>query len=188
MDKRSFIDLYGVKYPHLNDNPQYLAAQIGRAFNTVLAYAFRNNLENYDLYSKTYTDIEVLQDTNGTYYSNVPVRIMQLPDNAESVRRITATQDQKTILFMPVPKDSWSTFDLLDVSKVSKSCTYSITNNRVEFAQKPATTRVAMDVVRTFLDIDDNEEISIPSGMEQLFEDHLSAFINGTPAPNKTNV
>lgn len=188
MDKRSFIDLYGVKFGHLNDNPAYLAAQIGRAFATVCSYAFRNDLAQYSLYSKSYSGITIEEDTYGTYYATPPVRLMQLPDSAESVRRIYATHDQKSILFIAVPKDSWADFELLEVSKVSKYIPYSVTNSRVEFAKKSPVPTVTMDLVRSFIDYDDNDEVPIPSGMEQLFEDCLSAFINGTPPPNKLNV
>lgn len=188
MDKRSLIDLYGVRYPHLNDNPLYLAAQIERAYATVLAYAFRNNFSNYSLYTKDYSDIAVEQDTNGRYYSRVPVRLMQLPDDAESVRRITATQDPITIIFVPVPRDSWDSFALMDVDKVSTYVPYSVTNGRVEYAKKPPVTTVTMGLVRAFMNYDDSDEAPIPSGMETMFEQTLESFLNGTPPPNKLNV
>lgn len=188
MDKRSFIDLYGVKYQALNDNPAYLSAQIGRAFATVCSYAFRTDLAQYSLYSKSYPGVAIEEDAYGTYYSTVPVRLMQLPDSAESVRRIHATHDQKTLLFIAIPKDSWTDFELLDVSKVSRYIPYSVTNDRVEYAKKPPVSTVTMDLVRAFMDYSDNDEVQIPSGMEQLFEECLNAFLNGTPPPNKLNV
>jgi Zn-dependent M32 family carboxypeptidase len=188
MDKRSWLDLFGVRHPDFNSNPQYLSAQIERAFNSVIAYAFRNDYSSFDLYTKSYPNIAVATDTYGTYYSTVPVRLVQLKDNAESVRRIHALKDQLSILFVPIPKDSWSTFNLLDVSKVSKYVGYSITNNRVEYSRHPSVSTVTMDLVRAFMDYEDNEEIPMPSGMEQMFEQLVQSFLQGTPPPNKLNV
>lgn len=188
MDKRSWIDLFCVRHPHLNDNPQYIAAQVERAFNTILIFSFRNDYSNFDLYSKRYSGIEVTQDSEDTWYSDVPVRLIQLPDTAESVRRITASKDQKTIIFVSVPKDSWSTFNLLDVSKVSAYIPYSVTNGRVEYARKPPVESVSMDLVRAFMDYDDNEEIPVPAGHEQEFEQLIETFLQGTPPPNKVNL
>lgn len=188
MDKRSWIDYFGVRWPDLNSNPQYLAAVIERSLITVLASVFKKDTGNWDLYAKSYPDIPVEQDVNGTYFATVPVRIIQLPGSQEGVLRITATEDQKTILFVSVPKDSWSTFNLLDVSKISTLVPFSLTNNRVEFANKPATTKVTMDVVRAFMDLGDNEEVAIPAGHELEFEQMVTQMITGTPPPNKSNV
>jgi len=188
MDKRSWIDFYGVKFSDLNDNPQFLAAVIERALMAILTYAFRGDTANWDLYTKSFPDIDVEIDSNGNYFSTVPVRIIQLPDSAESIRRITATGDQKTIIFISVPKDSWSDFELLDVSKVSKYIPYSITNNRIEYAKKPPVLKVTADIVRAFMDLDDSDEVSIPAGHEQEFEQLVTSMISGTPPPNKLNV
>jgi len=188
MDKRSWIDYFGVRYPDLNSNPQYIAAVVERALSTILAFSFRNDISNYDLYCKAFPDIPIEQDTYGQYYSTVPVRIIQLPDCAESVRRITATQDPLTIEFIPVPKDSWSEFALSDISKVSKLCPYTITNNRVEYMRKPPVPAVTMDIVRAFMDLDDSDEVSIPAGHEQEFEQLVATMLTGTPPPNKVNV
>jgi hypothetical protein len=194
MDKRSWLDLYGTRYPEFNSHPQYLAAQIERAFNVILAYAFRNDYSNFDLYTKGYPDVEVSQDAYGTWHAEMPlndvggrIRIVQLPDAAEGVRRITAIKDQKTVVFVPIPKDAWSTFFLLEVNKVSKYTPYSITNNRVEFAKEPPVPTVTLDIVRAFMDYGDNEDIPVPAGHEQEFEQLIASFIQGTPPPNKLN-
>jgi len=188
MDKRSWLDFYGRRYPDTNDNPKYLSAVVERALTTILAFVFRNDTANWDLYAKSFPSIAVELDAYGNYYSTVPVRIIQLPGSQESVLRITATEDPLTIIFVPVPKDSWSSFALLDVDKVSKYIPFSVTNNRVEYAKKPPVTVVTMDVVRAFMDYADDEEVSIPAGHEQEFEQMVQTMLTGTPPPNKVNV
>ena len=188
MDKRSWLDYYGVRFPDLNSNPQYIAAVVERALGTILAASFKNDPSNYDLYTKSFPGIDVQRDAYDTYFSTVPVRIIQLPDSAESVRRITATNDQFSIEFIPVPKDSWSEFALLDISKVSSLVPYTITNNRVEYMKKPPVTLVTMDIVRAFMDMEDSEEVSIPAGHEHEFEQLVATMLTGTPPPNKVNV
>lgn len=187
MDKRSWIDLVGVRFPQYNSNPKYVAAQLERTFNFILYYAFRSNLSNFDMYTREY-EATIQQDSRGTWYSNIPVKLVQLPDNLEQVRRITATGDKKTILFCGIPKDAWSSFNLLDVSKVSEYTPYTVTNGRVEYFNEPPVKTVLMDLVRCFTDYADDEQIPCPSGQDQVFEQILESFLNGAQIPEKYNM
>jgi hypothetical protein len=54
--------------------------------------------------------------------------------------------------------------------------------------KKPPVPTVTMDIVRAFMDLEDNEEVSIPAGHEQEFEQLVANMLTGTPPPNKVNV
>ena len=202
MDKRSWLDYFGIRYGFLNDNPQYLAAVVERAHKSLLVDAVKKNTSAFDLFTQTYPNprnpetITVQQDEYGTWYTKSPVRLTKFLDDANSVRRITATEDQLSIEFIPVPKDSWSEFALLDISKVSKLVAYCVTNNRIEYYKEPPLKSIKLDLVRLFMDYFDDEEVAIPESgsgggqysSEAIFEQHVNMFINGTPEPNKSNV
>lgn len=123
-------------------DPRRLQIYIGRAFNTLMYEIFRKDKGSLSLYVKTYTATTVvLQDAiTGVYSSTLPVAIMQLPDVASGVRRVSA-DNGRGIEFVPIDAETVEYLKDLEVSDVNINNVvgyYLRNNKKIEFYNLPS--------------------------------------------------
>ena len=172
MTKEYYVDLIKQKYPHLTN--QEVELWIGRAWNTLLYESFKMDTSSVDFFCKAFYDITVSKDSYDEYYCSLPVRPVQLPDNADGVRRVMGSKNGVDVVFVPVPRDSFGVFAELDVNKVDHAIGFSTKFNKIIWESNPNVDKVKMDIVPMFEDYDDDEEVSAPMG----FDVRLTALVD----------
>lgn len=187
MIKIELIETAHLKHPQL---PARAIEQFcGRVFNKIIYQTFRLDSSNLDLYCKEYTGIGVSYDeATDTYYITLPEQIVQLPDQAEGVRRINRMKG-KGREFVPIKKDSRRVFDSLGTTKIDPTIGYMVTGGRVELERNPnlGEQTLRMDLVIPFEKYDYEDEIYVPSGQDDVFFAMLDQLINGVPVKDKIN-
>ena len=185
MNKQEIIELVVTRFPQVHE--RVAEAWITLAFNQILYEDSRKDPSNFDFYSKTYKNVAILKDPDtDIYYSTLPQQVVQLPDNAEGVRRINAMKGLMPE-FIPLQRDSWDVFAGLDAGKIDHSIGFSPTNERIEYERNPEISKVRMDLVIPFDKYDDDDFINIPSGSDLRIIAIVEQLINGTPPESKLN-
>ena len=167
---------------------EVLDAWITMGFNQLLGQLFRKNLGNFDLYTKRYNGVPVLEDANtGIFYCEYPATIVQTIDVAEGVRRIN-TPRGRGIEFAPMSGDSMQVLPELDVNYVTDVVGFRVFTDRVEFIWLPDDIdTVRMELVVPYSEYDDLEDVKIPGGSDlQLLEIVLNLVL-GTPPRDLKN-
>ena len=123
-------------------DPRRLEIYIGRAFNTLMYDIFRKDTSSLSLYCKTYTARVIAQDSiTGVYSTTLPATIIQLPDAASGVRRVSF--DNGTgIQFVPISAEQAESFQGLDVSNTTINSVpgyFLRHNDKIEFFNMPST-------------------------------------------------
>lgn len=123
-------------------DPRRLNYYIGRAFNTLMYDIFRKEKNSLSLYCKTYTARVIAQDSITRVYSTtLPATIIQLPDAASGVRRVSF--DNGTgLAFVPISAEQAQSFQGLDSANATINPTvgyYLRHNNKIEFFNMPST-------------------------------------------------
>ena len=101
MTKEQFIELVKGKLTSADPNPdtqeKYHEARIelfiSLAMNDIIYQVFYRNMDDKDLYVKTYTvDVE-FDETYQQYFSDLPSNVIQLPNNA-GIHKISPVQQK----------------------------------------------------------------------------------------------
>jgi hypothetical protein len=179
MKKEVLVDLIKQKYPHLTNQETEL--WIGRAWNTLLYESFKMDTSSVDFFCKQFYDIAVAKDTYDEYYCLLPVRPVQLPDNADGVRRVMCNKNGVDVTFVPVPRDSFGVFAELDIDKIDSSVGYSTKYNKIIWERNPNVEKVKMDIVPMFEDYDDEDEVSAPMGFDVRLAFLVDQLMSGIP-------
>jgi hypothetical protein len=195
MTKKQLIELVqkrlnkGSTVPDIYKNAHPLVVQeyISLAFNSIFYAIFKNNPEGLDIYGRWYDDQDVLS-VGGRYYCNLPVSTIQMPDNYSSVRRITKTEDEDGISFLPARTVSASVYNRLGTTERSGAITYSVTN-KIWFKDfKPDITKVNIFQITPFSDMDDTDPVPVPGGQDsQLINGIMGYFIDDFKPDRKTD-
>lgn len=157
------------------------------AFNTHFFMIFKQDLSNYDRFCKTYKNIAVEYDSaTDEYYCTLPIRVPQLPDVQEGVRRINPMKSISR-KFIPLKKDSWEGWSELEAGKVDTSIGYCLDTTRVLWENNPGVDDVKMDIVRPFSEYEDTEDIPIPAGADVQIVDIVRKLMATTPNHDKQN-
>lgn len=184
MNKLELIETLHARFP--NSSPGEIEFQAGRAFNQIMYDVFRNDLSNLDLYAKEYIDVPVLKNVStDEYYCILPEEICQFPDHAEGVRRVRKMKS-KSLDFVPIQKDSESTFEAL-TGGFDSTIGYSVAPDRIIWESNPGVSKVRMDLVIPFEKYDYEDTIYVPSGQDENFQLAIAKFLEGAPAENNKN-
>ncbi len=184
MTKIQLIEIINKRLPK-KMLPQMMAMYIGQAFNELLFPLFRANISNLDLFTKTYSDVNVDYDSaQDVYYSTLPVAIVQLPVAGEGVRDIRLMKE-KGIKFVPMTTVAMS---ILNDESITSVIGYCIRNNRIEYDSKLSTNSLLlMRIVRPFEAIDEDEQVYIPAGMNEKLIEMVLSLALGIPVDKMTN-
>jgi hypothetical protein len=121
------------------------------------------------------------------YYSLLPVSVIQLPDAANGVRRITGMQNHYTTEYIPLKRDSWDIWVRNNVAATSKENGYCVRIDRVEYFKKPIHETVKMDIIPMYDAYDDTDDIPIPSGADVKLLEIMINLMQGVQPSDKIN-
>jgi len=137
-----------------------VALHIENAYNSIVGQIFASNPNQLDFYAKPY-EVAITRN-KGRVFANIPVAIIQSPDNARGVRSIS--DKDGTCRFYAVPL--YALRSSCDAAKLSGFVFYGVKTSIVEFLNLPKQVdSVMMDLVIPFSLWDDSEDIPIPSGV-----------------------
>jgi len=149
-------------------DPRIISYHIGMVFNQIFYDTFRLNPTGLDLYAQEYT-VDILCD-NGQYYSNLPNSLVQMPRDAgmRQIRSNVIIEESET--FKPMTAQSISLMSRGDLGEFTDDTWYYIRGTKVYYAYADADiTSVKMLMLVPFQNLDDEDEIYIPSGKEDEF-------------------
>lgn len=149
-------------------HPLVIEKYVDMAFNTIFYNIFRSNPEELDVYGKWYYNQEVKNDTN-VYYCDLPCGVIQLPSNSSSVRRITMTDDEYSVVFINVRTSANGVLNRLGTVDRSGAVSYAV-SNRITFSDyNEEITHVNIFAITPFSDMEATDNIPIPSGKDVEF-------------------
>ena len=171
-----------------------LAYFIGRAFNSLLIQVFRNNLSNFDAYTKWYKDVDIEYDsTIGIYYSVLPAPVIQLPRTGDGILQINDMLDQ-SIQYVPITNGELQNIDGLDIDTIDTVVGYTFKNGRVEYqgtdydgSQSTYADIVRMLLVIPFEEYADTDYVQIPTGSDELLLQTVINLLLGIPDSDNLN-
>lgn len=182
MKKVHFIEAVQRLLPN-KVHPGTLSVYIGRGFNQIIYETFRKNLSDLDLFSKTYSGIEVKKDKQqNLYYCELPVAIVQLPNAGDGVRNIS-TMAGKGLEFIAINSNLQMLHEDLEVRDVDGPIPFMVMNGRVEFGNKSPiedVSKVKLTLVPQFEELDMLDEFYIPAGKDEVLMELVLKF--ATPA------
>lgn len=173
-----------------------LAYFIGRAFNSLLIQVFRNNLSNFDAYTKWYKNVDIRYDSQTQiYYSVLPAPVIQLPRKGDGIMQINDMLD-KTIQYVPMSNGELQNIEGLDVDTIDAVVGYVFKNGRVEYqgvvdydgSQSTYSDVVRMLLVIPFEEYADTDYVQIPTGSDELLlQTVINLLINMPDSDNLNN-
>lgn len=184
MQKREFIEI--VRKSLLKDeNPKIVEKFISLVYNGFVLKYYQESGGNVDGFIKRFDDVEVKQTTSGSQYSDLPVRILELPLAGGGVRSIEYADDAD-IDFIPVTLDRYKTLTGLMVGQMKGPIPYITTNGKVEYkAHLYGVNSVSMRLLVVFDDLLPTDEVHFPPGAEISIQDLVLQLLQRKPFPDK---
>jgi len=146
-------------------HPLVVEQYVNMAFNTIFYNIFRSNPEELDIYGRWYYSQEVKKDDH-VYYCDLPCGTIQLPSNSASVRRITMTGDEYSVVFLNARTSANGVLNRLGTIARADAISYAI-SNRITFDEfDSAITKVNIFAITPFSDMGKDDDIPIPSGKD----------------------
>lgn len=158
--------------------------------NTVVyPQAVRNNNLGYlDPYVKTYLGVEIQEDSDrDEKYSDIPSAYISLPMN-RGIRMISPEQGQhKPFLYRD--NNSSRLYSNLDVDIVYDEVRFYVEANKVFYSKhiSPLMNTVLMKLIVPFEEMDDDDEVNIPTGFGKAIVDMVVDSMLGKPLEKYTN-
>jgi hypothetical protein len=169
---------------------QMLAYYIGRAFNSLLIEVFRQNMANFDPYSKTYLSVAIAQETlTDVYYSALPAPVIQLPRIGDGIMRISGMKS-KSVEFVPMSNGQLQNIEGLEVDIIDDVVGYVFKNGRIEYygmTAAIATATVKMELVIPFEEYAEDDYVQIPTGSDEVLMRRVIELLMGIPDADKVN-
>jgi len=159
---------------------------VENAWNQFVGQLFVNDSHQLDFYTKTYTvDIETDETRK---YSLLPVKTIQYKDAAGGVRRIHTLCDEE-VFFVPMRGIDFQLFSSLDAGIVASDVVgYQTKTGRVDYLGLPyGVTSVRMDIVPSFSEYDDDDDIPFPDGVAASIYGLVLQMVQGN-TPTDTNI
>jgi hypothetical protein len=171
-------------------NPKVLSLWIGRAFNQIIYDTFRKNLTSLDIFTKTYNNIDVTFDEDtDTWYSNLPVQVVQLPISGDGVLSIHSMKG-KGIEFSAKKSGMQNIHRNMEVTVLNGPIPYWLMNGKIEYGTKggiDTVKKVRMRLIPQFGELDMMDEIHIPSGKDEQLMELIIQFAGATPPQKEIN-
>lgn len=187
MTKEQFIELVKGKLTSADPNPDIeekyhskrIELFISLAFNDVIYQVFARNLDEKDLYARSYT-VDVLYDeTYDQYYSTLPALVIQLPMNT-GVHKISPLQESWS--FLPINQLQEDVFSELEVNTICKDPSYYFNTNRVFYQyydwKNQHIRQVKMDLIISFESYANTDIVVIPAGKESTIVDLVTQMMS----------
>ena len=196
MTKEQFIELIKGKLTGGNANPdlteKYHEARIelfiSLAFNDVIYQVFAQNLDDKDLYVRTYTVDVALDETYDQYYATLPANVIQLPNNS-GIHKISPLKENWS--FVPINQLSEEIFIELEVHKACQEPSYYFNNEKVFFQyydwKNKHVKQVRIDMIIPFEDYADTDNVVVPAGKESAITDAVFKMMGEQLPTDHTN-
>lgn len=170
---------------------QMTAYYIGIVYKSMLSEVLARSFSNTDPYVKEYTGVSITQDgTTNVYYSTLPEKIISIPRRAgNGVISIRGTQSE-SIEFAPMENKTFRIIDGLDVDEIDDVIGYVYKTGKVEYKGMTSTVAagtVKMELIVPFEAYDDDDEISIPTGMDEMLIRRVVDLMMNIPDADKIN-
>ncbi len=149
-------------------HPLVIEKYVDMAFNTIFYNIFRNNPEELDVYGKWYYAQEVKKDDH-VYYCDLPCGTIQLPSNSASVRRITMTGDEYSVVFLNVRTSANAVLHRLGTIDRADAISYAVSNRITFDGFDSSIEQVNIFAITPFSDMESTDNIPIPSGKDVEF-------------------
>lgn len=160
-----------------NFHEEVVKEALARAYNTILS-----GEKNLDPFRRRYT-IDVLQNTVGNYYSELPVSIVNIEDS------ILINQTKNIdVIFVLATTDEIGILNNLDVNKISKTVLFNIKENIIwyEWMDKDIK-EVSLECIPDVSEMDIEDEIYVPQNLDEILIETTVNFLVPTPAYTSTN-
>ena len=186
MTKAQFIELIkgqltsGDPSPDLHEkyHEKRIELFISMAFNDVIYQVFANNLDEKDLYVRTYSVDVQLDTTYDQYYATLPAQVLQLPKNS-GIHKVSPVKENWS--FVPINQLSEETFSELEVNKACREPSYYFSANRIYFQfydwKQKMLKKARIDMVIPFEDYADTDQVLVPAGKESTILETVYALM-----------
>ena len=147
-----------------------------------------NNWGLLDSYVKSFENISILENENrNEKYSILPASVVSLPAN-RGVRLVCYMQTQSSPFFYRNNNTS-NIYGGLDVEEVSQQVRYYVEGNKVYYSNHITATasKVLMKLIVTFDNLEDDDDIEIPSGYGKLLFELVMQSMLGMPLEKISN-
>jgi len=174
-------------------HPEILAKHISLAHNYLLktvAYREAEQTGDFgllDAYTKTYIIDVLFDDLRKEYYSLIPIKIVDLPEN-RGIRFLSDVENQ-SIQYIYRSNNSEDIYNNLDVSKVSKRTRYYRERDKVYYRGViiEMKEQVLAKLIPDFDSLEDEDDVSIPSAYGKLIFDLVFQSMSGMPMEKVSN-
>jgi len=200
---RSLIRNHLKKYePDIHQNV------VDKTIDTVFAQVFHDlfltDPGSLDAYTTRDGEYKALANEH-VYYINYPagISLINLPDKAGGVRRITPLNNINTILFYPTTHKEWALgrdgYAMLQsvesVDTTVLECGYVVTTDRIEFDKLMVDANITIkniltvdgvyvDFLKTFSSYDDSDEVPLPFAKSMDLEKFILVFLSNIQPPD----
>src|SRR6056297_90169 len=172
-------------------HPVVIEYNIGRTYNTLVTDAIRRNVDNADTFAVEYQSVAISQDASTEiYYSTLPANIIIIPKKAESGVVTIQSMTNRAIQFVPITNGQWKVMDGLEVDSIDDVVGYTFKNGRVEYYNMTSTialSAVRMELVLPFEEYDDDDDVPIQSGYDDLLFEQVVKKLIGLPDSDNLN-
>jgi hypothetical protein len=140
---------------------------IAAAFNTIIYTIFKKEPSNLGRYTKKYKNVAIVQDPDTLkYYAILPATVIQFPTPTDGIWKINEMQG-RDISFVAMDKRKNEMFYESEFQSIDNVIEFSLSSNIVDFENHdPDITEVLMDLVVTFTEWDDDEDVPLPAGQD----------------------
>lgn len=176
MTREQYIELLQARLKRIDSaarfNPRYVEGALDMAWQNLAFNAIGKGGADDFFYTKQYSPVLVVQDSNGRYYSDLPAPIINLPRAASGVVRINqlAGIDMD---FAPVTERDFIMMRSQEVFQISGTIYFHVTKDQVFYGDNMtvpiASAGVKMDLTIPFRTYTLDEELPIPAGQAQEF-------------------
>lgn len=198
---RSLIRNHLKKYePDIH--PNVVDKTIDTVFAQVFNDLFRTDPSSLDAYTTREGALKATADTH-VYYISYPFKLINMPDKAGGVRRITPSENINTILFYPTTqkelnlgRNGYAMLQNVDSTDTTVlECGYVVKSDRIEFDKLMVdanatiesaliTDGVYVDFLKTFSSYDDSDEVPLPFGKDMDLEKFILVFLSNIQPPD----
>lgn len=185
MTKKEFIDLAKRRLASGNLSPDhegsYNDREIELAFEIGISRLIFESGKSQELdhYSKTYKNVAVLHDDDlDMYYSVLPEIIVQIKGN-RGIRHVSPMKDQ-SFNYTIMTQQNMRVFRRLDSGKIAPRPAVFYDSGRLYYERHDADiTKLLMRLVIPFSKFNDDDEVKIPSGMDDLMVQYVLQTLSG---------
>ena len=149
-------------------DPRRIELDITNAFNKIFFDAFKKFPSNLDRYAKPYKNVAVQYDSStSTYYSVLPVPVIQFPTVGDGIRRIS-TMRGKDVEFVPIQQKDENLLKGSEWGELSDTAGYYLSGATVYYDERfdPIITAVKMDLVIPFTEYAMTDDVPVPAGKD----------------------